>query len=56
MQSTKKPPINWQEGTWKSQLLLLERNGAAVKEGGRFCASSTDPQLSWSEICRLPDK
>ena len=48
-----KPPFNWQEKTWKSQLLLLERIGATVKEGGRLLRRIFDPRkLFWEEIDR----
>lgn len=36
MQSLEEPPFNRQEWTRKSQLLLLERDGATVKESDRF--------------------
>ena len=46
-------PFDWQERTWKSQLLLLERNGATVKEGGRLLWRIFDPpKVSWEEIDR----
>jgi hypothetical protein len=36
-----KPPINWQEGTRKSQLLLLERDSFTVKDGSLLEVPST---------------